>query len=299
MFKETHSKMFSNVQTESIIIPHNLLDLKRFLISTPLEKVYSTSMSSVKWLSGGQTEVGSISEITLKDGSTMTTKLTKHADDFTECELEVLSSDTKSPGYTLRFTSEEITYDSACLVTMQGIFREGASADYMTKIKKFIQSCLTDLKSFFGNSLVRNVESCIVSGTTVDALFSQYKNGGTGLYSYVKTKKYSKGDADTVGAVKEIETLIGEKYSLKVVEINNSEYEMKMELVEGSSFKTLAPPTSMVTGIKMTPLQDSKVFVEIANWFSSDIKQEFYCRRVEMSKILLTDFVKLSKFETK
>jgi hypothetical protein len=297
MFKETTTNKFSNAHSDSIIISFPMLDVRRMLCHTPMDKVFSSCFASFKYITGSPQEVGSICEVSMKDTTAFTYKITKLADDQSLCEMEILSSDTKCPGYTLRCLTEEITYDNSCLVTYQTIFREGTSSDYMTKIKKLYSTCLTDLKNFFGSGHVRSIESCVVTGIPVETLFSQYKVG-TGIYSYVKSWKYSRGDAETLGSIREIETLEGEKFSLKMIELSSSDYSLRMELMGGSTFKSVSAPTSMVTGIKMTQLLENKVLVEVANWFSSDVKPEFFDRRTEMSKVLIHDLVKLSKTES-
>lgn len=267
-----------------------------------MEKIYSSVFAKTTFKSGDWNTIGSIFEITCMDKSVMTSKTTVLTDDHKHFSCQFLSSDPKAPGYTYNCSIDDVTYDNCVVVNMETRFGEGVAADYMLKVRTMYQTCLNDLKCFFGSGMTRIMESCVVSGTTAEKLFKQYQSMDDKTRDVVfsskmvKSCKFSKGDCDTLGSVIDVETMRGDKYALKLIEISGNDLSCKWELQAGT-FKGCVPSTSMICGIKMTNLCCTKVFVEFGTWMSPDVKPEFWQVRKEFAKMMIESFMMISKPE--
>ena len=118
------------------------------------------------------------------------------------------------------------------------------------------------------------------------------------MFSNIKNDIFTKGDSFTLNSLKEVETLNGDKYILKLVEIRDTEFSLIYELQSGT-FKGCLVPSSMVYGVKMTDLIDNRCFVEIACLFSHDVSEDFYERKKWMLKSELGDYIKLKTISEK
>lgn len=287
-------KPIVNEVTDSIVIPHTIQQFSRFLKNTPIEKIYSHVFTKFVFKSGGWDEIGSLCEATTKDGEILTLKTVLLSDDRRHFSMHVLSSDGKCPGYKHSCVIDEATYDRSVLVTMKTKFGEGASEEYMMKIRKMFQECLRDLKLFFGSGMCKIYESCVLTGVEIGAIWTKFKSLDIVAKSTLfKSLKMTKGTIDTIGALMEYEVLpSGDKYTIKTMEFSESERKIKFELVKAVC-KVGSAPVSVICGIKFSELIGSKVAIELRDWFSTDIKEEFWMNRKEFLRLFVNEIMKL------
>jgi hypothetical protein len=291
----TESKARSNVVTDSILIPESYSKVLSHLRLTAPEVLYPSVFLSTKFTQGNWTTVGSVMELTLKDKSVMTTRSVFLSDDQSSFEMEVLPLDNSAPRYLSRSRVEESSMDESTVVSFETVFLEGTTKENITLIKKMYVNCLNDLALFFGNGYSKICESAVISDMRVEELWSKYKSETA--WSFVKSCIYLKGSIEVLGSEKQWETVEGDKMTLKLAEISESEYSVRFQVLS-SSIKGCTSPSSMTTGLKMSPVtNDNKVLLEVCDWYSSDVKPEFVERRREMSRQMLKYFISMGKNE--